>query len=182
MYYTVYIFVIRRRLYFCPTVFSVLRLSLGVPSPVCANEKRCSGSAGTLRPVSQMSPAGAGTTRSLYSGRGHTTHGGTPSSFGAVTQHAQAQGPGQQQSPMPPRPPRPGDNSGMGMDKGSWAGSGGDSSSWGSRTSPMQPMQQHLPTPPRSMGGRGAGSWDDRGGPEIMRSIHEGNPSPDAST
>lgn len=137
----------------------------------------------------KMSPAGgSSSSRPLYPGRGNPTGGGggvAQSNFLGLPQHSQqSQG---HQSPMPPRPPRsdiPG--MGLGVESGSW-GRGGEVGSWGSRPSllqqAMQQQQQHLPTPPRSMGGRGAGSWDDRGaagGPDIMGSIHEGNPSPDA--
>ena len=159
-----------------------------------------------------MSPAGSSGARSGYPGRGHASSGTTQLGFGGLSQHAPQLAPQQhasqqhppqqhvpqqhtpqqhaqqahlaqgQLSPMPPRPPRPSDNPAMGGDKGSWPGAAGDGS-WASRASPLQSMHQHLPTPPRSMAGRGAGSWDDRGapgGPDIMGSIHEGNPSPDA--
>lgn len=80
---------------------------------------------------------------------------------------------------MPPRPPR-NDLVGIGgVENGSWGRGAAEVGSWGSRNSSLQ--QQQGPTPPRSMGGRGAGSWDERGAPggpaDIMGVLHEGNPS-----
>lgn len=136
---------------------------------------------GPSRTNVQMSPAGQGAGRPIYPGRGHPTVGAAPSNFVGLSHHAQQAQQQGQQSPIPPRPPRPGDPSGLGLDTGSWAAGGGEGS-WGSRSSPLHTLHQHLPTPPRSMGGRGVGSWDDRGslaGPDIMGSIHEGKASPD---
>lgn len=89
---------------------------------------------------------------------------------------------------MPPRPPPRNDVGGilLGVENGSWGRGAAEAGSWGSRNSSLQQamqQQQHVPTPPRSMGGRGAGSWDERGalgGPDIMGVLHEGNPSPEA--
>lgn len=76
-----------------------------------------------------------------------------------------------------------------GVENGSWGRGAAEVGSWGSRNSSLQQtmqqqqQQQHAPTPPRSMGGRGAGSWDERGGPggpDIMGVLHEGNTSPEA--
>lgn len=135
----------------------------------------------------QRSPAGTGGDRHPYSGRGHGSapRGGTPSSFGQQQQQGQGQG----HWPIPPRPPRDSSSGGIGGGTGAgpvgWVGAGGvEGSSWGTRSSPLQ--QQHLPHTPRSMGGGGGrapgSSWDERGvpgAPDIMHSIHEGNPSPD---
>lgn len=145
----------------------------------------------------QRSPAGAsGPIRSPYSGRGHGFAGygagGAQSNFvsGSGSQQQQHQQSGQQGHwPIPPRAPRSNDaGAGMGGNgdsvawmgssggNGSGSGAGGDGGGW-TNMSPLQ--QQHHRV---GSGGRGTSGWDERGGgaPDVMRSIHEGNPSPES--
>eukprot|EP00903_Cladosiphon_okamuranus_P007142 g6936.t1 len=155
-------------------------------------------------PRNNMSPAaGPSSSRSIYPGRGHPMGGGSvggpPSNIPGLPQQSHQQSQCQQghHSPMPPRPRRSEMMGVGGVENGSWGRGAAEVGSWGSRSSSlhqaMQPQQQtqqqqqqpqHVPTPPRSMGGRAAGSWDDRGalgGPaDIMGVLHEGNPSPEA--